>query len=147
MLAKLKDPKVGGAVAALVLLVAVVNAVLFMTGKEEMPGNAPVTQAWFYDESSKKLIEAPVRDAAKQDAPQAIVFACGSCAEEGNRFIGFLKRKTPKGWEVKLPDEGEWVAYMDLDGVMLDEGLAVIGVDKRKDCGGKKLTRCRIGRF
>lgn len=147
MLSKIRDPKVGGAIAGVIILIAVANAVMFATKTEEPAGLPAVTDGWFYRESTKEILLQDL-DAPPSDAVRAYVYTCGECKKEDERFIGYLKRMKSdnSGSEVKLKDDEAWIPYK-INDLENEAALELMAVHKRHDCAGGKLVRCRPGRF
>ncbi len=100
----IKDPKVGGAVAAIVLIAAVGYTVM---SSDSGPEYREINEFWYYDVTTKALFAGPTDAVAPIDAPsggkqadgrpagvRAINFGCGNCKE---KYIGYLQQYQPDG--------------------------------------------------
>lgn len=159
---KLSDPKIGGTIAVIVLVVAVVLAV--SRGGDTGPTYRTVEQIYFYDLGEKKLYGTDPKTLSPVDAPsgfktpegepggvRAYVFGCGDCKEH---FIGYLQKYTPEGKKmlesgderaiykinphvrVRAAEDGEWLLGES------DEGKKVIGSSTSKCPKGVRVMPC-----
>jgi hypothetical protein len=105
-----RDPKVGGGLAAVCFLAAVGITVMNSGGGR----GTVVVAAWFYDLNTKTLFEGPREGIMPIDAPsgalkdgpadlggkagvKAWVYSCGECTEK-DQFIGYLQYHPQEMW-------------------------------------------------
>ncbi len=105
------DRRWRGIVAALTLAVILAAGAALgwraLAGVFPKPSNERVLQAWFYDLNTGKLFAAPMSEPGPLDTGsglfegrpagvRAMVFSCGSCADESQRFVGWLETPNPE---------------------------------------------------
>jgi hypothetical protein len=157
---KIREPAVGGGIAGGLLVIAVLVVLLQKDDDQVRPVQ---TTGWYYDLKKNELfvgvasqlppIPAP-SDQGTQDKSgvRAVVFACGSCAVEADRFIAYLERFTDearqanaqgqnigaKGREIREEKGTQWVE------IESEEGKRVLGLGPAKCKGlGKTLEKCK----
>lgn len=92
--------------ASLVAALAVVALLVFLTRpRGRSADDAAANRAWYVDLNDKQRFTAPdtlasvTRESGDyESAPagvRAYVFACGSCADEATRFVGYYEKFTP----------------------------------------------------
>lgn len=100
----IKDPRLAGAIAAVLVIVALV--IIVRSGSRNTP---PDRSAYYLVEGSSDLIvaemaPAPV-DTSSGSAVRAYVFTCGRCDDESSRFVGYVEKYTSEALaQVGLPD-------------------------------------------
>jgi hypothetical protein len=163
---KLREPAVGGGVAAGVLALAAVIA-WFNLGPEPA-GRQWQTEQTYYDLNTKQtFIGKPIPEQVPPiEAPSgkpfegepagvmAVMYACDTCEPASEQFIGYLEKYTPEGKAEWAKPEGQrdlGVAVRHrrirkLEGgewISTDtaEGAAIVqGTEAR--CVGKRLIKC-----
>ena len=158
----LSDPKVGGTIAAIVIVVAIVLAV--SRSGDTGPTHRKVDQIYFYDLGDKKLYATDPDTLSPTDAPsgfktpesepggvRAYVFGCGDCKEH---FIAYLEKYTPEG--KKMMESGDVTAiYKINDHVHVraadgdewlvggsEEGKKIVSTSESKCPKGVKVVPC-----
>ena len=160
--------------AILVVALAIVALLVYLTrprARGDDDGGAP-HQVWFVDlNDSQRFTADDTLASVKRDTGdfegmpsgvRAYVFACGSCADEGARFVGYFERFTPvvldrlktakitryhqlgdpppswvePGRMRRAVDGGAWYAASS------DEGR-YIETELYKKCPGRDITECR----
>lgn len=147
---KLADPKVGGAVVAAILALALYIALT--SGGDEGPKF--YDKAWYYDLKAGELFpdeggkKGPFPAPSGGEGVEAVVYGCGSCDE---LKTGWLIKYSPEalkvlqtdslseivrdGTFVKRPEDKEWVMSNS------DEGKAVTNAAS-EDCGKTRVVTC-----
>ncbi|GIW78286.1 MAG: hypothetical protein KatS3mg105_0093 [Gemmatales bacterium] len=119
-----ENPVLGLGIALVLLAVAAAGYFLIKPDTSERDKEyEPLS--YYYDQNKKELFVAPsgrevpfeTDSGSYQGEPAAVrahVFACGSCADESKRFIGWLSKPAPPGqaggaeeW-IRLPDQNKW---------------------------------------
>ena len=159
-----KNPVVGGAIAAVVVLLAVVLAWPKKEAKR-------IEQYWYFDLNTHELFEGPTDQYLPIDAPSgalansdaapetkgkagvlAHVFSCGECTE-GEQYIGWLEYQKELVPYVEGEDEAAaQKKYMEAHLMRAEDGEKWIIYDSEEGdkirlaahtkCGGKKPTKC-----
>lgn len=138
----LSNPKVGGPVIGVVLLLAAFLTYRALTAKGPDPGGRPaVTEKFYYDTAAKKVILHPIDQPVPTGAVRAYVYSCGDCADESQRITSFLEKVEDETVMVRAFDSEEWVARDS------EVGTEVRDVEKRHPCGTGKIHICLPGRF
>ena len=106
---RIRDPKVGGPIAGVAFLLAIVITLVFLGDDDEGLPTSP-TQLYFFDMESKKLFAGPrgvlppiTAESGPHKGARAYVYACGDCDKD--QFIGYV--------EVYLPDHQKAVQSGD----------------------------------
>lgn len=159
--------------ASLVAALAVVALLVYVTRPRTRPQDGDGQhQAWYIDLNDKQRFTADdtLASVARESGdfeglPSGVrvyVFACGSCADEGTRFVGYYERFTPEVLErlkaakiTRYHQLGDpppsWVEpgrmRRAVDGeawyaANTDEGR-YIETDLYKKCPGRDITECR----
>lgn len=90
--------------AILVALLAIVALLVYFTRPRVRGAGGDGETLWYFDLDQQQLfvhadtLESVKRESDFEGAPagvRAYVFACGSCAEEKSRFVGYYERFTP----------------------------------------------------
>ncbi len=101
----------------------------FLLSPDDPQPEPAVELVYYYDVNTKALFTASAKEWPPIDGPsgkpgpdgkpagvRAHVFACGSCADEKNRFVGFLENLTPEAKAVVLRiKQGEAPPRADLE--------------------------------
>lgn len=105
-------------IVAIVLLVLSLASIIYTS---QGPSFEPrIIDVYYYDLGSKKLFidksdkYPPIAAPSGEKGVRAYVFSCGSCADEKQRFIGYLEMYTPKAKE-RLENPQPPAAQMDPD--------------------------------
>lgn len=148
----MQDPKIGGTVAAVLLITAVT---LILTQKGDSRGFV-VTGAYYYDLNTKKLFDGPREELLPIDAPsgplqaaepadigkkagvKAYVYSCGEC-KEGEWFIGLLEYYPESVWSLK-DSETEYDKFSEARKIAAPDGPWIQANSEE----GKKLNDQRI---
>lgn len=171
-------------IVVLLVILAVVWAISRMSGGSPAAVTA-LAETYYYDLGSKKLFAAPTGQpspiAARSGSTQedgspggvlAYVYSCGSCANEAERFVGYLEQMSKEGrdalatmqsqnpgmrWEDVPPagrrsmnvnpDESMIVARESLEGGWVPrdstEGINIINEALAKCGEGKRPATCK----
>ena len=149
------------AVVAVVVLIVALFIILrqFGTGTRGNPSDA-----FWYDVEKKTLfphegVISPIEAPSGGQGVRAFVYACKSCDDDNDRFIGYLQRYTEEGkqyletelakerpdpmarmtanayLEIRREDDTEW--YLN------QEEIGAIKADIKQRCGGKNAILCK----
>lgn len=158
-----KNPVVA-VIAVIVLIVAVV--IIFRQLGVGAGGIGGPKDAYWYDLDTGKLfphkaVTPPVKAPSGGEGVRAYVYACTSCDDKSDRFIGFLERYSDEGKkileegptadsgpmyrveamehsEVRREADAEWVS-----GANMEEAMALRQEHQTK-CGGKPAKPCFV---
>ena len=156
-----KNPVVA-AVAVIVLVVAL-YIILRQVG---LGGRGNPSDAFWYDVDKGVLFPhegatSPIEAPSGGEGVRAYVFACTSCDDDSDRFIGYMERYTPEGKrilaeeEAKAPTERNPMARMaamphleirretDTEWYLSQDEITIIKDEITQRCGGKKAIPCK----
>ena len=124
------------------------------------PPPQDIVMGYFYDQNTKELYTMPADTAVPMERPsgpingepagvRAHVFACGKCADEANRFIGYIEKPLPPEDRpppddprsevslIKRPEDNKWVESDSR------EASAIVQEVFNRCTGGVRANFCR----
>lgn len=112
-----RNPAIAGMIAVAVVVVAVIVVTLSSRGPTPLYG----ALSYYYDLNTATLLvdragrETPFETESGPTADgdpagvRAIVFSCGDCHEEDERFPAYLRKSGPEGQTlIRRPDDARW---------------------------------------
>ena len=149
-------------VAAIAVIVLVV-ALFFILRQLGLGTRSDPAEAFWYDVDKGVLFPhvgavSPIEAPSGGEGVRAFVFACNSCDDDNDRFIGYLERYSEEGKGIiedgvanndqlssrmRAMEHHEVRRQADADWYLSSEEIDAIKAEIKKRCGGKDAIACK----